>query len=100
MSGLALSIVGFTIGAGIFVLPGIVGTQLGAFAVFCYIFCGIMLATIMLCYAEIGSRVTSSGGSYAYVEAAFGKFAGFVVSWVFVFWLECFSRCSNAECNC
>lgn len=83
VSGLALTIVGFTIGAGIFVLPGIVGAQLGAFAVFGYIFCGIMLAAIMLCYAEIGSRVISTGGSYAYVEAAFGDFAGFVIGWVF-----------------
>lgn len=85
VSDLALTIVGFTIGAGIFALPAIVGIQLGAFAVFAYLFCGIMLAAIMLCYAEAGSRVTSAGGSYAYVEAAFGKFAGFVISWVFFF---------------
>ncbi|MGK2864960.1 MAG: APC family permease [Chitinophagaceae bacterium] len=81
--GLALTIVGFTIGSGIFALPAIVGVELGAFAVFGYLFCGIMLAAIMLCYAEIGSRVTSTGGSYAYVEAAFGQFAGFVISWIF-----------------
>jgi basic amino acid/polyamine antiporter, APA family len=85
--GLALTIVGFTIGAGIFALPAIVGIELGAFAVFSYIFCGIMLAAIMLCYAEIGSRVTSAGGSYAYVETAFGDFAGFIIGWVY-FWLE------------
>ncbi|VAW12141.1 hypothetical protein MNBD_BACTEROID05-196, partial [hydrothermal vent metagenome] len=50
-----------------------------------YIFCGIMMAAIMLCYAEIGTRVTSAGGSYAYVEAAFGDYAGFIVSWLAVF---------------
>lgn len=85
VSGLALTIVSFTIGAGIFALPAIVGIQLGAFAVFGYIFCGIMLAAIMLCYAEIGSKVTSAGGSYAYVEAAFGKFSGFIINWLFIF---------------
>jgi len=85
VSGLALSIVGFTIGAGIFALPAIVGIELGAFAVFGYIFCGIMLAAIMLCYAEVGSRVTTAGGSYAYIETAFGEFAGFVFSWIFFF---------------
>lgn len=85
VSGLALTIVGFTIGAGIFALPAIVGMELGAFAVFGYIFCGIMLAAIMLCYAEIGSRVTSAGGSYAYVETAFGDFAGFVIGWIYFF---------------
>jgi amino acid transporter len=81
--GLSLAIVNGIIGAGIIVLPGIVGVELGAFSVFAYIFCSIMLAAILLCYAEIGSRVTTSGGSYAYVEAAFGNFAGYVVNWLY-----------------
>jgi basic amino acid/polyamine antiporter, APA family len=83
--GLALAIVNGIIGAGIFALPAIIGMALGAFAIFGYIFCSIMLAAIMLCYAEIGSRVTSSGGSYAYVEAAFGYFAGYIINWLFFF---------------
>lgn len=83
--GLTLNIINNTIGAGIFALPAIVSIELGAFGVFGYIFCGIMLAAIMLCYAEIGTRVTSAGGSYAYVEAAFGDLAGFTVNWLFVF---------------
>lgn len=85
VSGLALSIVNGVIGSGIFVLPAIVGIAMGAFGVFGYIVCSIMLAAIMLCYAEIGSKITSSGGSYAYVEAAFGDFAGFIINWVFFF---------------
>ena len=85
VQGLALTIVNFTIGAGIFALPAIVGIQVGAFGIFSYVFCGIMLAAIMLCYADIGTRVTSTGGSYAYVEAAFGPFAGFIVNWLFFF---------------
>ncbi len=85
ISGLALSIVNGVIGSGIFVLPAIVGIAMGAFGLFSYIVCSIMLASIMLCYAEIGSRVTSSGGSYAYVEAAFGNFFGFIINWLFTF---------------
>lgn len=85
VSGLALTIVNFTVGAGIFALPAIVGIEMGAFGIFSYVFCAIMLAAIMLCYAEIGSRITTSGGSYAYVEAAFGNFAGFIVNWLFFF---------------
>lgn len=83
--GLALTIVNGTIGAGIFALPAIVSIALGAFGVFGYIFCSIMLAAIMLCYAEIGTRVTSSGGSYAYVEAAFGNFPGYIINWLYFF---------------
>jgi len=83
--GLSLNIINNTIGAGIFALPAIVSIALDGFAIFGYVFCGIMMAAIMLCYAEIGSRVTSSGGSYAYVEAAFGSFAGFIINWLFFF---------------
>jgi APA family basic amino acid/polyamine antiporter len=85
VTGLALAIVNGIIGAGIFALPAIVGIQMGAFGVFGYIFCSFMMAAIMLCYAEIGSRVTTSGGSYAYVEAAFGKFPGFIINWMYFF---------------
>ncbi|HWC52447.1 MAG TPA: amino acid permease [Chitinophagaceae bacterium] len=83
--GLTLTIISGVIGAGIFVLPAIVSTALGAFGIFGYIFCSIMLAAIMLCYAEIGSSVTRSGGSYAYVEEAFGNFPGYVVNWLYFF---------------
>ncbi|MBK7434931.1 MAG: amino acid permease [Chitinophagaceae bacterium] len=83
--GLSASLVNCTIGAGIFALPGIVGAMLGASGILGYLVCGIMLASIMMCYMEIGSRVTGSGGSYAYVEAAFGPFAGFIVNWLYTF---------------
>jgi amino acid transporter len=82
---LAMSIVNMTVGAGIFVLPGVVGANLGAFGVFGYVFCAILLASIMLSYAEVGSKVTRTGGSYAYVETAFGKFPGFLLNWLLFF---------------
>lgn len=82
---LTLSIVNGVIGAGIFALPAIIGIALGAFGIFGYVFCGIMMAAIMLCYAEIGTKVTSSGGSYAYVEAAFGAFPAYIVNWLYFF---------------
>ena len=85
VSALTLSIISGVIGAGIFALPAIVGISLGAFGVFAYIFCGIMFASIMLCYAEVGCRVTTSGGSYAYVETAFGDFPGYIVNWMYFF---------------
>ncbi len=85
VQGLALSIVNMVIGSGIFVLPAIIGMAMGAFGIFGYIFCSIMMAAIMLCYAEVGSKITTSGGSYAYVEKAFGNFPGFIINWLFFF---------------
>ncbi len=83
--GLAFTVVNNTIGAGIFALPAIVSIQLGALGIYGYLFCSIMLVAIVLCYVEIGSRVTTSGGSYAYVETAFGNFAGFIINWLYFF---------------
>jgi len=85
VTGLSLNILNITVGAGIFALPAIVGIELGAFSTFAYVFCGIMMASIMFCYAEIGTRITKTGGSYAYTVAAFGDLAGFIVSWLSVF---------------
>ncbi|MEO8111440.1 MAG: amino acid permease [Ginsengibacter sp.] len=82
---LTMSIVNGVIGAGIFALPAIVAIAMGTFGIFNYIFCSIMLGSIMLCYAEIGSRVTTSGGSYAYVEAAFGSFPAYIINWLYFF---------------
>ena len=84
-AGLALNAINLTIGSGIFVLPAIVAGNLGRSAFIAYLLCGLLVILIMLCYAEIGSKVTTSGGSYAYVEKAFGPFAGFLINTLFWF---------------
>lgn len=78
--GLALNAINLTIGAGIFVLPALVAQNLGRSAFIAYLLCGLLVILIMLCYAEIGSKVTTSGGSYAYVEKAFGPLTGFLIN--------------------
>jgi amino acid transporter len=40
---------------------------------------------IMLCFSEIGSKITSTGGAYAYIHAAFGPYAGFLANTMFWF---------------
>jgi basic amino acid/polyamine antiporter, APA family len=79
--GLAASIVNITIGGGIFRLPSSpdVAGRLGAAAPVAYIVCAIAMALIVMCFAEAGSRVSLTGGPYAYVETAFGPLAGFMV---------------------
>jgi APA family basic amino acid/polyamine antiporter len=74
--GLGAGIVNVTIGGGIFRLPSGVAATLGAAAPLAYIVCAAAMALIVLCFAEAGSRVSMTGGPYAYVETAFGPFVG------------------------
>lgn len=66
------------VGGGIFGLPSEVAHGLGAAAPLAYIVCAVAMGLIVLCFAEAGSRVSLSGGPYAYVEVALGGFAGFL----------------------
>lgn len=76
--GLAAGIVNVTIGGGIFRLPSGVAATLGAAAPLAYLACAASMGLIVLCFAEAGSRVSMTGGPYAYVETAFGPFVGFL----------------------
>lgn len=84
VKSLASNVINNTVGAGIFVLPAIVASQLGASGILSYLLCAILIAFVILCYIEIGKQVTTSGGSYAYVEHAFGPFAGFLTNSLFL----------------
>jgi basic amino acid/polyamine antiporter, APA family len=82
---LAASIVNTTVGAGIFVLPAVVAASIGTAAPFAYAACALTMALIVTCFAMSGSRVSLTGGIYAYVETAFGPYLGFlagVLYWV------------------
>jgi amino acid transporter len=75
---LIASVVNVTIGAGIFVLPATVAAGLGTAAPLAYIVCAVLMALIVTCFASAGSRVSLTGGLYAYVGVAFGPFVGFL----------------------
>jgi len=76
--GLAAAIVNVTIGGGIFRLPAGVAAEVGAAAPLAYLACTVAIGLIVLCFADAGSRVSMTGGPYAYVETAFGPFVGFL----------------------
>ncbi len=75
---LTASIINVTIGAGIFVLPAVASAGLGAAAPIAYLTCAALMALIVCCFAAAGSRVSLTGGVYAYVETAFGPLIGFL----------------------
>ena len=76
--GLAAGIVNVTIGGGIFRLPSGVAGALGTNAPLAYLACTIAMGLIVICFAQAGSRVSMTGGPYAYVETAFGPLVGFI----------------------
>jgi amino acid transporter len=85
VQALAANVVNCTIGSGIFALPAAVAAILGPSALVAYLICAAAIGLIALCFAEVGSRVTASGGAYSYIEAAFGPYLGFVAG--VLFWL-------------
>ena len=76
--GLTANIVNTTVGAGIFVLPALVAAMLGAASPFAFLVCAVAMALFATSFAIAGSRVSLTGGLYAYVEVAFGPFIGFL----------------------
>lgn len=83
--GLASTFVNFIVGAGIYALPAYVAISIGSAALLAFVICGILITLIMLCFAEIGTKITVSGGPYAYIQQAFGKYAGFLSNITFWF---------------
>lgn len=69
------------IGSGIFILPGIIAKNSGVYAPLLFLVCGAFCFCIALCFAEMGSTFTKTGGAYVYASEAFGSFTGFLVGW-------------------
>ena len=76
--GLTANVINSTIGAGIFVLPALVAKGLGSAAPVAFICCAVAMVLFVTCFAIAGSRVSLTGGLYAYVEVAFGRYVGFL----------------------
>ena len=80
---LTANIVSSTIGAGIFVIPATVARGLGPAALLAFVCCAIAMVLFVTCFAIAGSRVSLTGGLYAYVEVAFGRYVGFLAGMLY-----------------
>lgn len=76
--GFAMAITNEVVGSGIYRLPATMAAAAGTAAPWAYLACLVAIGAVVLCFAEAGSRVPTSGGPYGYVAAAFGPMAGFV----------------------
>lgn len=84
--------INLTIGAGIFGLPARIQALAGNYSILIIIVCGLLIALIALCFAEIASRFDASGGPQLYASVAFGPAAGFTVGWLL--WLSRMGTCA------
>lgn len=70
------------IGQGIFLLPGKAAGLMGPASLLGIGIAAVLCLLIALCFAEVGSRFSSTGGAYVYAREAFGDFIGFEVGWM------------------
>lgn len=77
--------VNMVIGGGVFLVPSQVAAQIGWWSPAACVVLGSVSLLIGLCFAEVGSRFDSTGGPYLYTRAAFGRFVGFEVGWLYWF---------------
>ncbi|MFP4081410.1 MAG: amino acid permease [Candidatus Aminicenantes bacterium] len=80
--GAALSVgVGTMIGAGIFVLPGIVASKAGPAVLVSFASCGLIAVLIALSMAELSTGMPYAGGGYLFVVRSFGPLVGSIMGW-------------------
>ena len=72
---------GTMIGAGIFVLPGIVAEAAGPASMVSFVVGGMVALLAALSLSELATGMPRAGGSYYYVNHALGSFFGTIVGW-------------------
>lgn len=88
-------VVNTIIGAGIFGLPAKVYAAIGSYSLLAFVACALIIALVVLCYAEVSSRFSATGGPYLYAREAFGAGVGFEVGWLY--WIV---RVATFAANC
>lgn len=85
IGSLAAALLAFNglVGAGIFVLPGLVFAEFGAIGPWLFPLFGLLMLIVVVPLAAAAARFEVSGGPMAYVRTAFGPAAGFQAGWLY-----------------
>jgi amino acid transporter len=80
----------FVIGTASIVGPWLILTSqwigyTGASVALAFLICGLLCIPIALCYGELSGMFKDKGGTYEYVKAAYGREAGYWISWTTMF---------------
>ena len=75
-------LVNVTVGAGILKLPADVQKIVGNYSLTAFVVCALIIGLIALCFAEVGSRFSATGGPYLYAKETFGSTFAFIVGWL------------------
>ena len=75
-------LINVTVGAGILKLPADVQRLVGNYSLLAFVVCAVIIGLIALCFAEVGSRFSGTGGPYLYARATFGPTTAFLVGWL------------------
>jgi amino acid transporter len=75
-------LINVTVGAGVFRLPAEAYAAAGAYSLLALVVCAVVMGMIVLCFAEVASRFTGTGGPYLYAREAFGPATAFMVGWL------------------
>ncbi len=74
--------VGAIIGAGIFVLTGVVAaTSAGPAIILSYIMAGLACVFVALSYAELAASIGGCGSAYGYAYAGLGELIAWIIGW-------------------
>src|SRR4249920_219669 len=73
-------VVGNMIGSGIFLLPASLAA-FGPISLVGWTVTSLGALVLAIIFGRLSRIVTKTGGPYAYTEAGYGEFAGFIIAW-------------------